>query len=78
MTLMKISQLIIDFPEIVELDINPLFADAEGVLALDARIRVTANCLRPRPHGNPPLSEIARGNLLSERRPHGPGPADPP
>ena len=42
LTLMKISQLIIDIPEIAELDINPLFADAQGVLALDARIRVTA------------------------------------
>jgi acetyltransferase len=39
-TLMKVSQLIIDIPEIAELDINPLFADAEGVLAADARIRL--------------------------------------
>lgn len=38
--LLRVSQLIIDHPEIVELDINPLLADAEGVLALDARIRV--------------------------------------
>jgi acetyltransferase len=38
--LVKLSQLVIDFPEIVELDINPLFADAQGVLALDARIKV--------------------------------------
>jgi len=40
MVLLQISQLIIDFPEIAELDINPLFADEKGVLAVDARIRV--------------------------------------
>ncbi|MDZ7737065.1 MAG: bifunctional acetate--CoA ligase family protein/GNAT family N-acetyltransferase [Gammaproteobacteria bacterium] len=40
LTLLKISQLIIDHPEIQELDINPLFADSKGVLALDARIKV--------------------------------------
>lgn len=39
-TLIQVSNLIIDCPEIVELDINPLLADAEGVLALDARIKV--------------------------------------
>lgn len=40
LTLMQISQLVVDRPEIIELDINPLFADDRGVLALDARIRV--------------------------------------
>jgi acetyltransferase len=40
LTLIKVSQLIIDFAEVVELDINPLLADEFGVLALDARIRV--------------------------------------
>lgn len=39
-TLVKISQLVIDTPEVVELDINPLLADEYGVMALDARIRV--------------------------------------
>lgn len=43
LTLVKISQLIIDIPEIVELDINPLFADSKGVIALDARIKVEAS-----------------------------------
>ncbi len=40
LTLLKVSQIIIDHPEIQELDINPLFADSKGVLALDARIKV--------------------------------------
>lgn len=40
LTLIQISQLIIDIPEIQELDINPLLADSNGVLALDARIRI--------------------------------------
>jgi acetyltransferase len=40
LTLVKISQLAVDFPQVVELDINPLLADEEGVIALDARIRV--------------------------------------
>lgn len=39
-TLVKISQLVIDMPEVAELDINPLLADEYGVIALDARIRV--------------------------------------
>ncbi len=41
LALIKVSQLVIDFPEIAELDINPLFADDRGVLALDARIKVS-------------------------------------
>jgi acetyltransferase len=40
LALIQISQLIVDRPEIVELDINPLFADDQGVLALDARVVV--------------------------------------
>ncbi|KAA5607102.1 GNAT family N-acetyltransferase [Roseospira marina] len=40
LTLTKVSQLVSDVPEIVELDINPLFADSRGVLAVDARIKL--------------------------------------
>ncbi|MCG3136807.1 MAG: Protein lysine acetyltransferase Pat [Phycisphaerae bacterium] len=48
LALVQVSQLIIDRPEIVELDINPLFADHQGVLALDARMRIA-----PAPQGGP-------------------------
>jgi acetyltransferase len=39
-TLIQIAHLISDIPEIIELDINPLLADASGVVALDARVRI--------------------------------------
>lgn len=37
---MRLSQLVVERPEIRELDINPLLADAAGVISLDARIRI--------------------------------------
>lgn len=40
LTLVKVSQLVCDLAEIAELDINPLLADEQGVMVLDARIRV--------------------------------------
>lgn len=39
--LVQVSQLAADIAEIAELDINPLLADDGGVIALDARIRVS-------------------------------------
>lgn len=44
--LMRVSQLMIDIPEIIELDINPLIADRARMVALDARIRI-ARARRP-------------------------------
>ena len=38
--LIRLGQLAADHPEIRELDINPLLADAVGIIALDARLRV--------------------------------------
>jgi acetyltransferase len=40
MTLVKIAQMVSDWPEIAELDINPLLADEKGVIALDSRVKV--------------------------------------
>ncbi|NWF96741.1 MAG: acetate--CoA ligase family protein [Candidatus Thorarchaeota archaeon] len=41
-TILKISQLVTDFPEIVELDINPLFGYevSKGVVAVDVKITI--------------------------------------
>jgi acetyltransferase len=40
--IVRVSQLIVDFPEIAALEINPLFADAAGVQAADAWITLRA------------------------------------
>ncbi|MDC8758475.1 bifunctional acetate--CoA ligase family protein/GNAT family N-acetyltransferase [Janthinobacterium fluminis] len=39
-TLIQVAELAADVAELAELDINPLLADAGGVIALDARIRL--------------------------------------
>ncbi len=38
--LLRVSDLVSEMPEIEELDINPLLAGPEGVIAVDARIRI--------------------------------------
>ncbi len=49
-TLVRVSQLIIDTPDILTLELDPLFAYADGVLAASARIT-----LRPPGQPRPPL-----------------------
>ncbi len=47
LTLIQLSQIVVDIPEVLELDINPLRCDSHGVIALDARIRLG----QPKPKG---------------------------
>ena len=53
--LIRLARMATDLPEIAELDINPLLADSDGVLALDARIRLQRKAVRaailPYPQG---------------------------
>ncbi len=48
LVLVKIAQLIADLPEVQELDLNPLLADKDGVIAVDARVAVKAVAPRAR------------------------------
>ena len=54
--LVRVSQLVVDFPEIAELEINPLFADADGVLVADAWLRLRAAGDRAESSGDLALS----------------------
>ncbi|WP_129136823.1 bifunctional acetate--CoA ligase family protein/GNAT family N-acetyltransferase [Luteimonas sp. YGD11-2] len=40
LVLVKLAQLAADLPQVRELDINPLLADRDGVVAVDARVRI--------------------------------------
>jgi acyl-CoA synthetase (NDP forming)/GNAT superfamily N-acetyltransferase len=40
-TLLRVSKLADDLPEVAELDLNPIMARPDGVTAVDARIRIT-------------------------------------
>ena len=53
-TVIRVSYLVADYPEIGELDINPLVASPDEVVAVDARIVVDEEVLRnpPRPYAH--------------------------
>jgi acetyltransferase len=53
--IMRFSYLVADYPEIMELDINPLLATPEGAIALDARAVLDRNA----PSGARPYAHLA-------------------
>lgn len=76
--LVALSQLAIDFPTIMSIDINPLLAGANGTMALDARIEIDperahlaapnpALAIRPYPAGE--QSSLELGDLSLTVRP---------
>jgi len=72
-TLVQISQLLIDLPEVVELDVNPLLADHRGVLSLDARMRLDVDstsdrlAIRPYPRELEETVELRDGRSVLVR-----------
>ena len=74
LVLVKLAQLAADIPEVREVDINPLLADADGAVALDARIAVAPSKRLHRGRGHPRFAvfpyptELERTLLLSNGR----------
>ena len=51
--LVKLAQLAADFPEIREVDLNPVLADESGVIAVDARVKIAPAGAPHYPCGHP-------------------------
>ena len=72
-TLLRFSFLVADYPQIQEVDVNPLLATPEGVVALDARVIVDHRAptapyahlaIRPYPHELERMVRLADGSEL--------------
>src|SRR5947208_8483996 len=59
--IVKVSQLVSDFPKIVELDLNPVFATKSGAIAADVRIVVDFD-YKPRPAPRPTAQIVTAMN----------------
>src|SRR5437764_11485493 len=63
--IVKVSQLVSDFPEIVELDLNPVFATKKDAIAADVRIVVDFD-YKPRPKPRPTEEIVAAMKRIME------------
>ncbi|HEY6633439.1 MAG TPA: acetate--CoA ligase family protein [Rhizobiaceae bacterium] len=68
--IVRVSQLVADYPEISELDLNPVFATKDGAIAADVRIVVDYDQPAPRPrHDNDDIvkamNRIMRPNAVA-------------
>jgi acetyltransferase len=70
--LIRVAQMIADHAELAELDINPLYADDQGMLALDARMVIRPSAvaghdrlaIRPYPRGLEETAELRDGETV--------------
>lgn len=71
--LLRISEMVCELPHIQELDINPLFADKDGVIVVDARIQIKRPSTSPVPYSHmaihPYPSHLTRHAYLSDGTP---------
>jgi acetyltransferase len=71
LALTRVSQLVVDWPRIAEIEINPLLASASGCVALDARLRLAKGeaslAIRPYPRELEQDVTIAGGRKLKLR-----------
>ena len=71
--LQRVSEMVCELPHIQELDINPLFADKDGVIVVDARISVKRPSTSPVPYSHmaihPYPSHLTRHGYLTDGTP---------
>lgn len=69
--LLRVSDLVCELPEVVELDINPLSVDANGAVALDARLVVAPAVATSRAYGHMAMHPYPAELQLRQELPDG-------